>query len=386
MKYGRRSRWLSRGAMFLFASTSAIAVGDVAARIAAPRAGAVQPVNDVLFLAPDPRVGWTLAKDFEFVWSGRNPYCVEFNVRVTTNDLGFRDRQWRTDKPPATTRIAVMGDSFVEAIQVPAEQTATRLLENRLAERFPGQSFETMNFGVSNYSVGQYLLVYDAYVRQFDPDYVVVLAGYLNFNRTTQRGLSSALQRFYSLNIRPSFEIDHGGRLVAIPAREHQAYAAHVRHLVETTYGPDRSQELRPFPSPLHLTTWLFRTGIATASRLQHWRPSWGDARYDDVALNYRIVQALQEKVAADGAVLVFADAFEYLERYGMPRGSGRLAHENASFVRSLGTRFVNVSPALSEAAPESRFACDMHFSASENRQLAAALTEWFATELKDAF
>ena len=81
----------------------------------------------------------------------------------------------------------------------------------------------------------------------------------------------------------------------------------------------------------------------------------------------------------------MFADAFEYLEPYGMPRGSGRLAKQNASFVQSLGTRFVNVSPTLSEVPPESRFACDMHFSASENRQLAAALTEWFTNELRES-
>src|SRR5262245_57201049 len=183
-----------------------------------------------------------MVPDFEFTWAGRNPYCVEFETPVKTNSLGFRDREWSVSKPAATTRIAVLGDSFVEAIQVPSSDTTTRLLEQQLSERFPGRSFETMNFGVSNYSVGQYLLVYDTYVRRFKPDYVVALTAYLNFNRTTQRALSSVLQDSYSLDIRPSFKIDGNGRLAETPAREYDAYARRVQHLVDTEYGADRSR------------------------------------------------------------------------------------------------------------------------------------------------
>ncbi len=373
---------LARGLVLVLAIVMSVTVAEVVLRTAGPLSGSVGPVHDVLFLQPDANVGWTLARDFEFVWSGRNPYCVEFSVPVRTNSLGFRDRAWSANKPANTTRVAVLGDSFIEAIQVPLEQTATRLLEQRLVERFPGRSFETMNFGVSNYSLGQYLMVYDAYVRQFRPDYVVALAAYLNFNRTVQRALSSVLQDFYALEVRPSFALESSGRLTASPAREHQTYAKRVQDLIDHEYGPDRSRPVQPLPSPFHLTTWLFRTGITVAARLQYWRPSWGEPEFDHVALNHQILRALHDAVRKDGGVLVFADAFQYLEPYGVPRGSDRLVARNEAFVQSLGARYVNVSQAMASVPPEGRFACDMHFSAAENRRLADALAAWFSDEL----
>ena len=166
----------------------------------------------------------------------------------------FAIATWTLQKPLSTTRIAVLGDSFVEALQVPDDHTATRLLERDLAARFPGRSFETMNFGVSNYSFGQYLRVYDTYVRQFKPDYVVALTAYLNFNRTSQPGLSSALQPFYALDIRPSFAIDGGGALIEVPPREHDAYARRVHQLIEDGVRR-RSRPHRPADAvavPLH--------------------------------------------------------------------------------------------------------------------------------------
>ena len=362
-----------------------VAVVELALRVAVTPVGSVQPVNDVLFLQPNPHVGWTLAPNFSFEWSGRNPYCVEFTVPVQTNALGFRDREWRVDRSPDTIRIAVLGDSFVEAIQVPVEATATRQLEQRLAARFPGRRVETMNFGVSNYSLGQYLMVYDAFVRPFKPDYVVALTAYLNFNRTTQRALSSVLQDFYALEIRPSFTLDQAGQLVTAPPRQYEAYAKRVQELIQHEYGSDRARLSRGVPSPLHLSTWILRTGLSTAARLQHWRPSWGEPDFDDVELNHRILAALNERVRGDGGVLVFADAFSYLEPYGVPRGSARLAARNQRFVESIGARYLDVSPAMAAVPPQRRFACDMHFSGDEHAQLAATLTDLFSDALAAA-
>ena len=376
-----RRLWVARAVAFALSAAFAIACIEIALRYTAPPP-TVRSIEDVLFLMPDPQVGWTLARDFEFRWAGRNPYCVEFTVDVKTNSHGFRDRTWALHKPPSTIRIAVLGDSFVEALQVPEDETATRLLEQELTARFPGRRFETMNFGVSNYSFAQYLMVYEKYVRPFKPDFVVTLAAYLNFNRTNQRGLSSALQPFYALDIRPSYAIASSGALIAMPAREHEAYARRVDQLIETEYGADRARTIEPLPSPFYVTTWLLRTGIAVGSRVQHWRPSWGEPDFDDVDLNYRIAQALHERVSADGATLLFADAFGYLESYGQPRGSGRLAPQNERFVESLGARYLDVSPMLARAPADSRFSCDMHFSAAENRELARALSGWFSGEL----
>src|SRR4029453_19230270 len=107
------------------------------------------------------------------------------------------------------------------------------------------------------------------------------------------------------------------------------AFAQRVQHLIATEYGADRSRPVRPLPSPLQLTTWLLRTGTALAPQLRRWRPPWPGRAFADLDVNYRILAALDEKVRSDGGVLVFADAFQYLERYGMPRGSDRLVARN---------------------------------------------------------
>jgi hypothetical protein len=51
---------------------------------------------------------------------------------VQTNAHGFRDLAREIQKPERVIRIALLGDSFVEAIQVPFNKTAGHLLEQKL--------------------------------------------------------------------------------------------------------------------------------------------------------------------------------------------------------------------------------------------------------------
>ena len=53
-------------------------------------------------------------------------------IRLKTNFLGFRDHEPITPKPPDIKRIAVLGDSFVAAEQVPQDQVFTEQLETLL--------------------------------------------------------------------------------------------------------------------------------------------------------------------------------------------------------------------------------------------------------------
>ncbi len=99
----------------------------------------------------------------------------ESDVRI--NSDGLRDREHAKTKPEDTVRIAVLGDSFSEAMHVPMEQTFWFLLERRLQEcnAFPGRKVEVINFGVSGYGTAQELLTLRQKVWEYSPD-VVVLA------------------------------------------------------------------------------------------------------------------------------------------------------------------------------------------------------------------
>jgi hypothetical protein len=124
---------------------------------------------------------------------------VEFIFRdegfshVRINSAGFRDEEWAVEKPRDTVRIAVLGDSYVEALQVEEDERFTETVE-RLLNASPvarGRRFQVMNFGVSGYGTAQELMCLRHYVWQYSPDLVVV--GILTGNDV--RNNSKALEK-----------------------------------------------------------------------------------------------------------------------------------------------------------------------------------------------
>src|SRR5689334_20246920 len=106
------------------------------------------------FWRPDPLSGASLLPGMEGWQSGEGRAYVKINQR------GLRDREHTLDKPAGTYRIAILGDSYAEAMQVDLEQTFWSLLSPRL-ERCGfagGRRVETVNFGVSGYGTADELL------------------------------------------------------------------------------------------------------------------------------------------------------------------------------------------------------------------------------------
>src|SRR4030095_10354965 len=64
------------------------------------------------FHRPDPLTGLSLRPNTSG-WYGK-----EGHAYVTINSQGLRDRERPIEKPPSTYRILVLGDSYVEALQV----------------------------------------------------------------------------------------------------------------------------------------------------------------------------------------------------------------------------------------------------------------------------
>jgi hypothetical protein len=124
--------------------------------------------------AHDQRRGWALRPNIAS-WvrteAGR--------VLVRTSSAGLRDREHAREKPAGTVRIAVLGDSFAEALQVAAEQTFWAVLERELGRcpAYAGRTIEVMNFGVGGYGTAQELLTLRDQALQYGPD-LVLLAFY----------------------------------------------------------------------------------------------------------------------------------------------------------------------------------------------------------------
>jgi hypothetical protein len=158
----RAARWAANALIVAASCLVALAAFELGVRLLRP-----QPMASV---ARSPRLGWMHKPNTEMVYERR-----EFRVPVRFSSFGLRDREYPLQKPPGTLRIAWLGDSFVEALQVPLDSCATERLEARLAAT-AGRRSEVLNFGVSGYGTCQQLLLLEEMALRFEPD--LVLAQY----------------------------------------------------------------------------------------------------------------------------------------------------------------------------------------------------------------
>ncbi len=97
-----------------------------------------------------------------------------FTQEVRFNGHGMRDnREIAVAKPASGFRVAVLGDSFVEALQVREEEGVARRLEAYLRES-TGRPVEVLNFGCSGFSTSLEYLQLREWVRGFSPDLVIL--------------------------------------------------------------------------------------------------------------------------------------------------------------------------------------------------------------------
>jgi hypothetical protein len=95
---------------------------------------------------------------------------------VRINSAGLRDREHVLSKPDHTLRIAVLGDSYAEAVQMPMEDAFWSVLERELKDCPKLESWipEVINFGVSGYGTAQELLMLRHRVWSYSPDIVIL--------------------------------------------------------------------------------------------------------------------------------------------------------------------------------------------------------------------
>jgi hypothetical protein len=126
------------------------------------------------FYCSDPYRGWGL-NPLAHGW-----YRREGLSYLRINRDGFRGPDYPLQKPPGVIRIAVLGDSYVEAMQVAENETFTAVIQRDLADcpALKGKRIEAMNFGVDGYGTAQELAVLQRKAWAYSPD-IVVLAIFL---------------------------------------------------------------------------------------------------------------------------------------------------------------------------------------------------------------
>jgi hypothetical protein len=101
----------------------------------------------------------------------------EFRIRFRTSAKGYRARP----EPPRTAdpyRIAFVGDSFTEGMQVEYDQTFCALIERRLAGALPGREVVCENFGIAATGLFEYWHRIAHDVLRPDPPDALILCVY----------------------------------------------------------------------------------------------------------------------------------------------------------------------------------------------------------------
>ena len=137
-------------------------------------------------------------------------YREEGNAYIKISTDGWRDRIHDRQKEVNNKRIAILGDSYAEALQVSEDDAFWRVFERQVNACMPfgNMPVEIMNFGVSGYSTAQELLVLRNRIWSYSPDIVVLSFVHANDVRDNSKGLSRAYPRPYYTYVDGSLALD----------------------------------------------------------------------------------------------------------------------------------------------------------------------------------
>lgn len=147
-----------------------------------------------LFYMYDRDRGLALRPSAEGWWHKENHNYVRISSQ------GLHDVEHTLMKPPGTLRIAVLGDSYAEALQVPVEDAFWAEMGRDLQQcpQLGARRVEVLNFGVSGYGTAQELITLRERVWDYSPDIVL-----LTF--TTGNDVNDNLKALSQDTLRPYF-------------------------------------------------------------------------------------------------------------------------------------------------------------------------------------
>ena len=335
----------------------------------------LHPSFDVLHLQPDRLLGWKLVPNHRFPWAGHHWYASDFSVEVETNPLGFRDIEREHSKPDGVKRVALLGDSFIEAAQVPFKKTAAQIMERRLttfSENDPNISkWEVLNFGVSNFGLGQYLLTWEEHARHFNPDLIAIFVAQLHMARTVTGEKAGAFVETENkrLSIRPTFRLDVDS-LAREPAKDYDQFITFQENLIETAFSGQRVRRKR---------AGMITCNYARMLRSRFWpqRKKVQEPQETNIlAVNLKIIEELDQQAKRIGSRVIVLDASQY---FGDGENISTALRETCT---KNGLGYIPIYYDLLKANMEgisTRWVHDSHFNEAGNEILANAILHWIS-------
>ncbi len=113
-------------------------------------------------------------------WRGKPYYRTTVGTEgyyheLALNSVGMHDTEHQQQKPANSYRILMLGDSFVQAVQVKEAETSHQVLEDLLNSQERSRHFEVISAGVGGWGTGQQLLYYRREGRLYQPDLVLLI-------------------------------------------------------------------------------------------------------------------------------------------------------------------------------------------------------------------
>lgn len=269
---------------------------------------------------PDPILNHVLKPSSPIIATSY-PAGLEFCVFGETSSQGLNDDVVPTVKAGNEIRIAVLGDSFVEARQVRREANFCEVLEQRLT-REAGRTVRVINAGVSSYSPILEYLLYTRRIRAFRPDIVVQMffandvfddvrysgrpgqPGAAQFDPSGRPVAVPAITQWIALpTLSPEqakAEVEYLEMVAALARKKDRGGLIAVSYLADYI---DTAWQLRTmrkrFPQRPRSAQFFILEADPTLSDLQH--SSW--------RLTARYITFLYQAVAADGAKFILTSA-----------------------------------------------------------------------------
>ncbi len=295
------------------------------------------------------------------------------------------NRAYVTEKPAGALRVAIIGDSFVEAFQVPVDGSLAEQLEASAGKL----RLQVYRFAVSGAQFSQYLWMLERGVLQYQPDAVVINLVHNDFDESIAPAPGRYSRAFATLavagdrvtGIRPPEPLRPG--LADLPMRS--AVLRYLRFNRQVTLEGVRNALHGMMPAPAGLTAPAPAGAPGSV-------PPAVDANVDLAKVMTRpaLIEAATDYMVARVAALARAHGFRVLllmdgarQAIYEGRDSGALALNRmvAAVARRHGVDFIDLHPVFAEAWKRDRqrfdFPHDGHWNARSHALAAGAIRAW---------
>ena len=352
------------------------------------------------YLVRDARYGHYHPADYDG-WIKRDEYVVQ----VRTNRERQRGPLVPFERASNTYRIMVLGDSFVEAVQVGERERFLARLEELLNAGGGPTRYELIDGGCGGWGAVQQLLYLQAEGPRYQPD--LVLLAFFVGNDVANNSLELELDGNVNAALKPYFERGRDGKLAFLEPRppapslaEHIGFFLRERsalyNVVESGVLQKLSLDdlwasLRDVDASIELRD---REAEVYATRLDsRWRDAW--------AVTDSLLGSINAEAASQGArfglvvvpsrAQVVPEAWKKLTGEDFPSGDRRRAraldplHPNAmlsGIAGRLSTPLLDLTPTFEKAAaprnaPPLYFARDQHWTVAGHDLAARAMADW---------